>query len=362
MSAAATDKFKKLSKRWVGQIGSGGVADGTTGTIPLASVTNLPTDTAVVAVVDRVDADGTATPNLEETVIGVVSGSNLTSSVRGAEGTAQAHDAGAVVEILVTAKGYNDIIDGILVGHTQSGAHILDTDGTLASNSDTKIASQKATKTYVDTAIAANSINADGWTSSADTWVYASASTFTIAGVDRTTTFTKGTRLKLTNSTLKYAIVASSVFSTNTTVTIAVNSDYALANATISSPSYSYQVCPQGYPTWFNFVTTHTGFSAAPTYTFNYKIDGNSITINYEGLYAPGTSNATSYSITVPVAATQTEVGMHLFKDNSAYSTQAGSAFFLSGTTLSLYKDAAQTTWTGSGTKGAHLSGFIYKF
>lgn len=114
-----------MSRRWVGQIGSGGVADASTTTIPLASTTNLATDTAVVVVIDRVDANGTSTPSLEETVVGVVSGSNLVNCVRGAEGTAQAHNAGAVVEVLITAKGINDIIDGFLVDHNQDGSHDL---------------------------------------------------------------------------------------------------------------------------------------------------------------------------------------------------------------------------------------------
>lgn len=123
MAALNTDKFKKGYKRWVGQIGAAGVADASTTTIPLASATNLPTDTAVVIVIDRVDANGTSTPSLEETLIGVVSGSNLVSAVRGSEGTAQAHNAGAVVELLVTAKSWNDLIDGLLVQHNQLGLH-----------------------------------------------------------------------------------------------------------------------------------------------------------------------------------------------------------------------------------------------
>jgi hypothetical protein len=127
MAAANTDLFKKLVKRWVGSIGAGGVADEAVTTIPLSSTTDLPTDTAVVAVIDRVDANGTATPSLEETVIGVVSGDNLINCVRGAEGTAQAHSAGAVVEILVTAKGWNDMVDGFLAEHSQLGAHTTDT-------------------------------------------------------------------------------------------------------------------------------------------------------------------------------------------------------------------------------------------
>ena len=123
MPAINTDLLKKLSRKWVSQIGSGGVDDAVVTTIPLSSVTNLPTDTAVVATIDRVDANGVKTPTLEESVIGVVSGTNLATCVRGAEGTAQAHAAGAVVEILVTAKGFNDIVDWGLVEHSQLGVH-----------------------------------------------------------------------------------------------------------------------------------------------------------------------------------------------------------------------------------------------
>lgn len=123
MAAANTDKLRKLSRKWVGQIGAGGVADDTTTTIPLSSTTNLATDTAVTLVIDRVDSSGTKTPTLEETIVGVVSGSNIINSVRGVEGTAQAHSAGAVVEVLVTADGYNDIINHLLVQHLQDGNH-----------------------------------------------------------------------------------------------------------------------------------------------------------------------------------------------------------------------------------------------
>ena len=125
--AANTDKFKRLARKWVGSIGAGGVSDGTVTTIPLSSSSGLPTDTAVVATIDRVDANGVATPSLEESVVGVVSGDNLVTCTRGVEGTAQAHSAGAVVEILFTNKVWGDLIDGILAEHSQAGAHTTDT-------------------------------------------------------------------------------------------------------------------------------------------------------------------------------------------------------------------------------------------
>lgn len=137
MAAANTDLFKKVARKWVGQIGAGGVADAAVTTIPLASTTNLPTDTAVEVVIDRVDASGTKTPTLEETVVGVVSGSNLISGVRGVEGTAQAHSAGAVVEVVLTADNWNDLVDGLLVAHDQDGTHKSGSVFTLPQINDT---------------------------------------------------------------------------------------------------------------------------------------------------------------------------------------------------------------------------------
>ncbi len=91
-----------------------------------------------------------------------------------------------------------------------------------------------------------------GWVKPNVTWTYASASTFTVSG-DATTIYTKGTRLKWTQTTVKYGVVVSSSHSAGTTtVTIAVNTDYTIANATITDNFFSYEANPQGYPTWFN--------------------------------------------------------------------------------------------------------------
>lgn len=142
MAASASDYFKQVARRWVGQIGAGGVADDSTTTIPLSSTTNLPTGTGVVVVIDRVDANGNSTASLEETVTGVVSGSNLVSCTRGVEGTAQAHAAGAVVEVLVTASLLNDFATGLLVQHDQAGRHTNITASNLTASGTVTFAAQ----------------------------------------------------------------------------------------------------------------------------------------------------------------------------------------------------------------------------
>lgn len=349
MAASSTDKFKKGARKWVGQIGAAGVSDASVTTIPLASATSLPTDTGVVAVIDRVDSAGTKTPSLEETVVGVVSGSNLVTCVRGAEGTAQAHLAGAVVEILITNKGWNDMVDGILAEHSQAGAHtaasatasgvvelattaetttgtdatravtpdglhdmtslsgaawMLDED-TMSSNSDTKVPSQQSVKAYADTYFTPT----NGWVSANETWTYASASTFTVAGVDVTTKYVTGTKIKWTQTTVKYGVVVSSSFSTDTTVTIAVNTDYTIANAAISSNFYSYADVPAGYPGWFNWTAGATWNGTPPSgttaTTAKYSINGRTVHFRFRQSSATAGATNTQLTIAAPTSTCQ---------------------------------------------------------
>lgn len=93
-----------------------------------------------------------------------------------------------------------------------------------------------------------------GWVdvSATQTWTYASADsptyTFTISG-DQTAIFTPGTRLQLTQTTVKYFIVtAVSVAAGVTTVTIYGGVNYTLANAAISVNSYSHMKGPASFP------------------------------------------------------------------------------------------------------------------
>jgi hypothetical protein len=80
-------------------------------------------------------------------------------------------------------------------------------------------------------------------------WVYASASTFTVAGVDVTSQFPVGTKIALYQSgSIKYFYVTGSSFSTNTTITVDGGGTYTLANVPIDKPAYSYEDRPIGFP------------------------------------------------------------------------------------------------------------------
>lgn len=381
----------KAAPLWTGTIGSGGVADDTTQTVPLSSVTGLTNGEVYYATIDRVDANGTATPSLREVVKGVLSGSNLINCTRGVEGTAQQHNAGKVVEVLFTAAQYNDLSTGLLVEHNADGTHdtsvvatltatqtltnktltspvintgisgtaIVDEDD-MASDSATKVPTQQSVKAYVDA-----SGSTDGWLSISDTLTYASATSFTISGVDRTSVFTKGTRIKLTQTSAKYFVVTSSSFSTNTTVTITGGTDYTLANAAITSPYYSYQASPQGYPTWFSYTPTFSGFSSSPTVgQARFKVDGASCTLVIHQS-ANGTSNATTFTITAPIAHAYN--GFQILTaaaalDNGSQGSAAPYVLFTGNTsTIEVYKDMTAAAWTASGGKRLTALSGIYR-
>lgn len=123
-----------------------------------------------------------------------------------------------------------------------------------------------------------------GWILDSDTWTYASAKSFTIAGKDVTSRFPVGTKLKLTNAaTTKYFYVVSTSFSTNTTVNITGGSDYSLANSAITGNYYGYGSSLPGFPGFFNFVSTIT--AASGTFTTvsgagTFSIDGRIVKIS----------------------------------------------------------------------------------
>ena len=91
-----------------------------------------------------------------------------------------------------------------------------------------------------------------GWLAAGETWTYSSADApafiFTVSG-DKTTKYSAGMRIKLTQTTVKYFIITSVVFSTpNTIITVYGGTDYTLANAAITLPYYSTHKAPQGFP------------------------------------------------------------------------------------------------------------------
>lgn len=364
----------------------GGITNSQTTGIILTDVTNVDiTKPGIVAITYSVPLDTTKVETVSYTSI---NGSNeLVGVVRGVDNfSAKIHNDQAVVAFVISASHINNLADGLtnldadfLVEHNADGTHatgitfttptltspvlntavsgtaVLDEDN-MTSDSATKLATQQSIKAYVDG-------KTGDWTLSADTWTYASASTFTIAGVDRTTTYRKGTRLKFSQTSEKYAVVVGSSFSTDTTVTIAVNSDYVIANAAITSPYYSYTLMPAGYPAYFSITPSTsniTGFSSVAGYVYRYSMVGAAIHIYFQ---IGGTSNSASFSIALPArvspaaALVNTPIAV---QDNGTWQSAPGvaapnpsAASLLIGKTIPSLSGGTYAGFTSSGTKTA---------
>jgi len=222
MAAANTDLFRKSQGNFSTTLSSG--IDDSDTTIPLASASGLPTDTAVTLIIDRVDADGEEKSSSSwELVTGVISGDNLTDAKRGEGDTdAQSHSTGAVVECVVDEETQNDMVDGVLVEHNQDGTHK----------------------------------SADGWISANETWTYSSVDdptgVITFTGADQV--LSVGMRVKFDNGGNTIYGIVTAVTSTTFTFLHEMETDGSgaavnlMADSAITNPYYSTQKVPFGFP------------------------------------------------------------------------------------------------------------------
>ena len=248
----ATTPLKYLNQYFTTTLNVGGGIDNsqTTG-IVIQAVSGL--DIAKPGVACLTYADPINTSTAEWITYTSIDGSNeLQGVTRGAEGFgAKTHSNGAVVAFPLSESHINNLnamfdTTGLDIAQIATPANPSSGRNKLYFKSDGK--AYTLSSAGVETQVSPES----GWYPAEETWVYASADdptfTFTIAGVDLTTKYSAGMRIKLTQTTVKYFIITAVAFSTDTTITVYGGTDYDLANAAITSPYYSTQKAPHGFP------------------------------------------------------------------------------------------------------------------
>lgn len=131
--AANTDKVRLATPTFATTLAASISGSGDT-SMTLSSTTGLTTLTAVTLTIDATDSSGNLTPDLQETVTGVVNSDTVIDLLRGQDGTtAQAHASGANVVMWFTAVDWNDFSNAFLHQHTQTGAHTSITTDTINS-------------------------------------------------------------------------------------------------------------------------------------------------------------------------------------------------------------------------------------
>lgn len=111
---------------------------------------------------------------------------------------------------------------------------------------------------------------------------------------------------------------------------------------------------------WQQWTTTYTGFSSAQSGgTIKWMQQGT--TIFCQHLRNSGTSNATTFTMTLPIKTRQVTDNVSRIADNGSGSTAPGLLESgASNTTLILYKDLTGAVWTNTGAKSA-IFVFIYE-
>ena len=196
----------------------------------------------------------------------------------------------------------------------------------------------------------------DGWRIIPYGAAYGSATTITFAGVDCTVLFPVGAPVRWRQREgWLYGYVVSVAFSTDTTLTVVGNS---VVNAPIGAVWVSHGINPTGFPGWFAYSPTPTGFSSVPaTADYRFAIVGRVVTL-VVAKKVDGTSNATTLTVSLPVTAatvgtagTWTGTNGHAVDNGIGLTVASRWNINSGGTTIDFYTNMSLGEWTNAGGK-----------
>jgi len=329
--------LQKGARRFTTQIGAAGVPDAVATTIPLVSTTGLPTDTEIEVVIDRTDGSGILTPSKEEVVRGTVSGLNLINCIRGVEGTAQAHGAGATVNSFLTASMWNNVIDyiketpnrgliggviNVSVASNNLTVAVKTLQGTDPSPTNPVGIWIGNTLRWITSALSISANAGTNWfnagsaelaTREIDYFAYIgfNATDGVVLGFARIPYARLYSDFNTTTTNEKYARIS-------TITNAAAGDNYvnigrfaatlsAGAGHTWTVPTFTNANLiqePIYESRWLGWIPTLTGFSVLPAGTIaNYRITNQNVNLIFRTSGAAGTSNATTFTVTAPMAA-----------------------------------------------------------
>ena len=202
-----------------------------------------------------------------------------------------------------------------------------------------------------------------GWNPIVSVCLYASPNSVYIEG-DWSEILQKGDKFLFTNNSIekKFYIIGVSAYDSGndrTTITITAGDVYTVENSAITSIYYSRSERPLGFPQWFTYTPSLTGFSSDPTVIAKFCLVGTTCFINFVCV-TNGTSNANTFTISLPIIAkTESNYGWRgwaLAVDNGI--ARNGNTHIASGSSVISLYDEPLSAWTTSGNKSANAQMF----
>lgn len=242
---------------------------------------------AVEALEAKVGANSSAVTTSHDYKLSGVTGSDKAASLTGTE--------------VLTNKTIN--VDNNTVSNIETDnfkANVIDTDGTLAANSDTRIATQKAVKTYVDTQTGAGGL----------TKVYINLTQKSITGTSPITYYTAAIPggILSTNNAIQFELLVTDFqLNVSESVTIgatyggnAICTDLVLSNA-VTGTFGSGGTC-KGYIVGNGATNTQKGWMVATCGSQNSNGNGQAVTQSSTG--TPNVDSTVSQNLVITVTST----------------------------------------------------------
>jgi len=171
--------------------------------------------------------------------------------------------------------------------------------------------------------------------------VYVSTTSVRFVGINLTSVFPVGTKIKCTQTTVKYFYVIAAAYSGgDTTLTLTGGSDYTVANAAITEFHYSHAAVADGFPSYFNWTPSFSGsgsmtISSLSLTIATFTLNGSLLNTTLRATFTTGGTASNSVIFNLPLPASNI---YHMF---SALRVDGGSG--LSGLSFVLATDVSKT-------------------
>jgi hypothetical protein len=203
----------------------------------------------------------------------------------------------------------------------------------------------------------------NGWIPVSVMPAYVSATSIRFTGVNLSSVFPVGTKIKLKQTTDKYFYVIGAAYSGgNTTLTLTGGSDFSVANATITEFWYSHELA-YGFPEWFNYVPTITvggsmTISSISIDLANFSIINGTCFVNVSSTFTLGGTASMDLIISLELNSADSRIVMAGQAIMGSSTAQYGANVLKLSSNTVVVRPSDTSNWSLGTSRSARISGF----